>query len=202
MNTRFLSISGMILIFCLCSAVIATAVQSPKVISLSDQKLTDAVAKLDLGFEQYRLGETLTKAQLEVAKTNPIKDNYQGTINFKDGKIGIVADVGNKSILALYLTEEKADQEKIKNMLGTLMATFGQPTTMAHNKIVYWAFNEQGLIPEEIHQKARKIDELNIIATVKFSSKTRFMEKQEENETNSIYCIVSSPALLERFMKK
>ncbi len=170
--------------------------------TMSDQDLIVAVKKLDLGFENYKLGYTLTKDQLKIARKKSINKKYQGTLKFKDGDVGVVADSKSNNILALYIEEKEADKEKIKNMVATLMMTFGQPTTMAHDKIIYWAFNAFGLISEETHGQAKKADELNILATVKFNSKTRFMEEGADKEKNAIYCIVSSPQLLERFINK
>ncbi len=182
---------------------VAIASQSSNIQAMSDKELVAEIVKLDLGLEQYRIGQTLNKTQVKIAEENSIKNRYQGTIKFVDGAVGVVADASNNIILALYLEEKEADKEQTKNMIGTLMMTFGQPTAMAHEKIVYWAFNKAGLISEEDHSKAKNIDELNILATVKFNSKTRFMEQKEgEEEMNSIYCIVSSPAILERFQQK
>jgi hypothetical protein len=202
---------GMILSILFCSSSLAG--QSEKIAAMSDNKLLSELVKLDIGLEQYRIGKTLTKEQLKIADKNSIKKKYQGTIKFKDGDVGVVADAASKNIIALYLENKDAGKEDTKNMIATLMMMFGQPTTMAHEKIVYWAFNKDGLIAEDVHRKAKDVNELNILATVKFNSKTRFMEdgapskdeeKEEETkeEKNSIYCIVSSPALLERFAKK
>ncbi len=193
----------LIVMCCLCLSATAFASQSSQVKAMSEKQLLEALVKLDIGLEKYRIGMKLNKKQLKKAEVNPIKNRYQGTIKYKDGDVGVVADSSNHNILALFLENQEAGQEHIKNMVATLMMLFGQPTTMAHEKIVYWAFNEQGLISEEIHKKAKNVDELNILATVKFNSKTRFMEKNEgEDAKNSIYCIVSSPALLERFNEK
>lgn len=193
-----------------CFLSTAHAGQSKSVAAMSDEDLRAAVVSLDLGLEQYRVGQTLTEEQLKIANKNSIKKRYQGTIKFKDGDVGVVVDAATKNILAVFLENKEAGQEEIKNMIATLMMTFGQPTTMAHEKIVYWAFNKDGLIPEDVHSKAKNVDELNILATVKFNSKSRFMEKsavkeeekKKEEEKDSIYCIVSSPAMLERFSKK
>ncbi len=203
MITRSFYLFCLIVFFSLCMASITVAEQSSQVKGMSDEELLTEIVKLDLGLEQYRIGKSLNKAQLKQANENPIKNRYQGTMKFIDGDVGVVADASNKRILALYLENKEAGKEQTKNMIATLMMIFGQPTTMAHEKIVYWAFNEDGLISGDVHSKAKNIDELNILATVKFNSKTQFMEeKEEEGGKNSIYCIVSSPALLERFTKK
>ncbi len=203
MITRSLHLLCCVLFFSLLVNSAAMAAQSSQIQAMSDDELLKEIVKLDLGFEQYRIGQVLNDTQMKKAQDNPILNRYQGTIKFKDGDVGVVADAGNKKILALYLENKEAGQEQIKNMVATLMMTFGQPTTMAHEKIVYWAFNEEGLISEDVHSIAKNVDDLNILATVKFNSKTRFMEKKEgEKKNNSIYCIISSPALLERFTKK
>ncbi len=207
MIKRCCNIFYLLIIFSLCVSVDSFAAQSSMVQAMSDKELVAKIVKLDLGFEQYRIGQDLNDEQIKKAQENSIKNRYQGTVKFKDGDIGVVADASNNTILALYIEKKEAGKEQIKNMVATLMMSFGQPTTMAHEKIVYWAFNETGLISGEDHGKAKSVDELNILATVKFNSKTRFMEnkeesKDEDDQKNSIYCIISSPAMLERFQQK
>ncbi len=203
MINRFLLSFTSCLIVYLLTFSLATAEQSRQVKAMPDDQLLLEIIKLDIGLEEYRIGKRLTEKQLKKANENSIKNRYQGTMKFKDGDVGVVADASTKNILALYLENKDADKDQTKNMVGTLMMAFGQPTTMAHEKIVYWAYNKNGLISEDEHSKAKSIDDMNILATVKFNSKTRFMDSKEgEAKKNDIYCIVSSPALLERFSKK
>ena len=190
-------------LFLLCTFSAVLAAQSPKVAAMPDEELLAAIIRLDLGLEEYQLGRKLNEGQWKKAGKNPVAKRYQGTINYKDGELGIVADTADRTILALYLEKKEAGREDVKNMLATLMMYFGQPTTMAHETTVYWAFNEQGLIPQSVREATKNADDLNILATVKFNSSARFMERGEDaSAKEAIYCIVSSPALLERFMDR
>lgn len=66
-------------------------------------------------------------------------------------------------------------------MVGELMMQFEEPTKMAHDKLIYWAFGEEGLIPQDLFDMAKSADS-EILATVKFSSDQpiRQSEKPEE----------------------
>jgi hypothetical protein len=35
-------------------------------------------------------------------------------------------------------------------MVGDLMMQFKEPTAMAHDKLIYWAFDKDGRIPEDL----------------------------------------------------
>ena len=83
------------------------------------------------------------------------------------------------------------------------MMRFSNPTSEAHDQIIYWAYSETGKISENQYADLKKEGGVPIIATVKFKSKLTFTEVDGEGiGKNSIHCIISSPRLLENFYNK
>jgi len=130
----------------------------------------------------------------------------------------VVVEEKSDSVLALYKRIADANKVQLKNMVAALMDRFGLPTAMAHNKIVYWAFNRHGAVSEDDFNRAKKngqVPKLGIIATVKLSSEIEISpDKKEEDHKKSpdgtvvepapaigtIYYIITSDPLVQAFM--
>ena len=85
------------------------------------------------------------------------------------------------------------------------MARFGEPTTMAHGKIIYWAFGSSGKVDQEAYEKARTTGDIDILATVKFNSTMEVspgMSDETSLETGTIYYIITSDRLLELYLAR
>jgi hypothetical protein len=81
--------------------------------------------------------------------------------------------------------------------VGTLFFDFGDPTVMAHDKTIYWAFDEKGKISEEQYREAKANREpLKTLATVKLDSSRKIMDDSDPEEDGSVYYIVSSEPIL------
>ncbi len=170
------------------------------------------VVSLQLGWNGYVIGKQLDGVQKKVAENNPLQGAYEGTYKFADADLHIVADLKTDRVLALYKQKKKADKQQLKAMVVELMGRFGEPTTMAHDKILYWAFNKHGSVSEEAFNKAKKVQqttELAIIATVKLNSdmeitpdpeKVEGQVQQAEPAPGTIYFIITSDPLLRSFM--
>ena len=131
------------------------------------------VVSLQLGLNGYVIGQQLSGAQKKVAENNPVQGAYEGTYKFADEDLHIVADLKTDRVLALYRQKKNADKQQLKAMVVDLMGRFGEPTTMAHDKILYWAFNKDGAVSGDTFNKAKKVQQttdLAIIATVKLNS--------------------------------
>lgn len=186
---------------------------SKSVLAGDSRELQSSVANLKLGLGEYTLATQLSADQVEFASKNRVEKAYQGTYKFKDRDIYVVADKSNNMILALYKRQAKAVNDQMKTMVSELMATFGEPTTMAHEKMIYWVYNRQGKVDDEVYNKARKAgttSDLGIIASVKFSSsidikpdtqiKSGEEKEGKEKSTSTIYFILTSDPLIKGFM--
>jgi len=203
-----------LLLLVLCPPTMAASKQV-KYDQMDVEELDLRVKKLNMGFEGYRLSHILTAEQKKIAQKNPVEKSFKGTYTFHDKGINIVVVKKTDKILALNLIEENADKKHFRLMMSSLMLEFGEPTTAAHDTLIYWVFNEDGIINEDLYRAMRKENNVNILATAKFSSKVRIAEimddkkdgkdnepekvtKQTEKGKNTIYCIVSSPPIVKR----
>ena len=179
------------------------------------EELISSVAKLQLGFGKYSICTVLSKEQVDAAQKNLIADSYPGTYKFQDDDIYVVVDDATNMVLALYKQQKNVDRDQMKRIISMLMTSFQEPTTMAHDKLVYWAYNQDGKISEDIYLEAKQTGILNIIATVKLNSTVAIFpdkttgpddesqeSKVEEQPLADMYTLISSPPLLEKFLKK
>ncbi len=182
----------------------------------SPEALAERIAALKLGFGDYVLGGTLNNAQQELARTQPEADARPGTDKFRDGESYVVADKTTHRILALYRKMDKVTRETLRQEVGRLMLRFGEPTTVAHEQMIYWAYGPEGHIAEEAYQHAKDSTAtgLEVLATVKFKSSASISppppvavpEGQAvpppAAEEISCYTMISSEILLQHFMNK
>jgi hypothetical protein len=174
------------------------------------QRLGADIAGLKLGFGDYYLGQKLTEQQKDNAKKHAIAKTITGSYKFQDNGVFIVASSKSDMVIGLYKENPTATPQDMKNMVGELMMQFEEPTKMAHDKLIYWAFGKEGLIPQDLFNMAKSTDS-EILATVKFSSDQpiRPSEKPEEgaatkakesSEPASIYVIITSDQLSNIFL--
>jgi hypothetical protein len=166
--------------------------------------LATRVAALELGMNGYVIGEKLSPVQKGIAAANSIKDSYDGTYKFLDNGAYVIASKADDMILALYQRNEEAGMQQAKDMVSGLMGLYGEPTTMAHEKLIYWAYGADGKIPEETFAMLKETSgTAGILATVKFSSSFAITAENSDQEgTGVIYFIVSSDPLLLEFINR
>jgi hypothetical protein len=155
------------------------------------------VEKLNIRRNDYTLGKVLTDKQKLTARRNAQEKAAPGTYKFKDNDLYVVADKATDRVLILYERYELASGKKIRELVGTLFFDFGDPTVMAHDKTIYWAFDEKGKISEEQYREAKANREpLKTLATVKLDSSRKIMDESDPEEDGSVYYIVSSEPIL------
>lgn len=194
-------------------AVFLAITFSPASEAKTARSLLDDVVSLKLGLGGYEIGKKLDVGQKKIAEKYPVEGAYEGTYKFSDNDLYVVVDSNTDRVLALYRQKKDADKNQLKIMVVELMDQFGTPTTMAHEKIVYWAFNRHGAIFDEDFDQAKKIKQtadLEIIATVKLNSEMEITPDPKEDEksavdtkataTGSIYFIITSDPLVKEFM--
>jgi len=159
--------------------------------------LFNRVEKLNIRRNDYTLGKVLTDKQKQTAQDNPQEKASPGTYKFKDNNLYIVADEATDRVLVLYERYEPVSREKIRELVGALFFDFGDPTVLAHDKTIYWAFDEKGKISEEQYREAKATKKpLQTLATVKLDSSHKIMDSSEPGASSSVYYIVSSGPLL------
>jgi len=185
---------------------------------MAKTSLLEDVIGLDLGMQGYTIGKKLTPEQEKIAQAHAEKDAHEGTLKFVDQDLHVVVDKDSGRVLALYKRRENADLPMLKTMVAELMDRFGAPTVMAHDKIIYWAFNRHGAVSEEDFARAKKVGQtagLGIIATVKLNSEMEIApdpvdsgsaaQKGKEaapEQTGVIYFIITSDPLVKEFLAR
>ncbi len=171
--------------------------------SVDYENLEKKVAMLGLGFGEYHIANKLSMEQKEKGQKTLLEKSYPGTYTFSDGDVFVLVIEETDTILAVYRKIEEAGKEQMKQMIADLMTRFGNPTSEAHDQIIYWAYGEKGKISDEEYDSLKQDDERKIVATVKFKSKLTFTENDlETDQKNSIHCIISSPRMLEKFYQQ
>ncbi len=180
--------------------------------ALAMQRIGQEVAGLNLGFGDYVLGRTLNAEQQLLAEKNRIAKSVAGTIKFQDGDIFVIAQSDTFMVLGIYRQYANAALQQVKNTVGDLMLRFNEPTTMAHDKLIYWAYNKEGLIAQDEYDFVKKAGDSNIIATVKFSSTSTIFpdpdpdpeekeqKKDQQEQTSDIYVMITSNPLSKIFL--
>ena len=173
----------------------------PGLVQANDlSSLFEQVEKLKIERHGYILGAALNQGQMETAAANPVDAASPDTFKFKDKNLYVVAQKTSHRVLVIYEQLEAASQQKIQNLVGDLYMNFDDPTVLAHDKVVYWAYTKKGKISSKEFDTARQDKKkLDILATVKFISDINIMETVKEPATGQVYYIISSDPILKLF---
>lgn len=182
-------------------------------VSSAMQRLGKEVATLSLGFGNYALGQSLTTEQKKFAQANSVKKSLKGTYKFLDGDVNVIAKNDDDMVIGIYKQFESASRDEVKTIVGKLMMRFDEPTTMAHDKLIYWAYNKNGRISQDTYDFAKQSGGSDIIATVKLQSsqsifpdpdpqdKDKTQEKVDaQQEEADIYVMITSNPLSKIFL--
>jgi hypothetical protein len=175
------------------------------------KRIGKEVAALKLGLGDYYIGQILSGEQKKIAERNVIHKTINGTYKFQDGDVFVVVGKKTDMVIGVYKQNIYASREDVKKMVGELMMQFEEPTTMAHDKLLYWAFGKDGRISEDLFDQARDSGGEEVLATVKFSSSLPIspdadpakVEKEDsvkDQEISSIYVMINSIPLSKIFL--
>jgi hypothetical protein len=173
----------------------------PFLLACSSDDLSDLlsrVERLNISRQGYTLGKKLTKEQAATAQKHSVKAADHRTLKFKDGSLYVVTERTSGRVIVLYERYEAATREILKGVVGSLSIEFGDPTVLAHDKIIYWVFGPQGKLSREQYKEARKTDgKLKILATVKLNSSMKILGDNTPSGENNVYYIISSEPVLQ-----
>ncbi len=160
----------------------------------------DQVLSLHLGCNGYTLGAPLTPAQEETAVSHMMEETTPGTYKFMDGNLNVVADAATHRVMLLFEKFNDVSGQAVHDLVGSLFMNYDEPTTSAHDKIVYWAYDIKGKISSQQFQKAKSQKKhLDILATVKLNSSIEILGKKPATEKGNVYYIISSSPVLKHF---
>ena len=165
-----------------------------------ERELFNQVEKLNIQRQGYVLGAQLTKGQQEIAAKNPLTAASKKVFKFRDKNLNIVADKETFRVLVIFEQFEKLSQLQVQGVVGDLFMAYEDPTISAHDKVVYWAWGKkEKFTAVQFDMAKEKKKKLVIIATVKFNSEIKIMDKNETQAMGDAYYIISSDTLLKFF---
>lgn len=168
---------------------------SPRGDDISD--LFRRVEKLNIQRGDYSLAKVLTDKQKAIAQRHFVEAPSPGTYKFNDVDLFVVVDKATDRVLVFYERYEPIGRDKIRELVGNLFFDFGDPTVMAHEKTIYWAYGEKGKVSEEQYRKAKKEGKLlKTLATVKLDSSHKILDKTTPVIDGNVYYIISSEPIL------
>ena len=166
-------------------------------------RVAGEVAKLELGFGDYVLGKPLSASQKRAASQNPIEESLQGTYKFFVDGIYVIAANDNDVVLGVYKDYPEISMEEIKKMVGNLMFEYGEPTASAHDKMIYWTYDDKGKIGQDAFNASKDSGGAESLATIKFSSSEMFSAQLKDKTTPiSAYLMITSNPLSKLFLAK
>ena len=160
------------------------------------------VEKIGIGWEGFQLGKVLSQKQKTDSAKNRVPGTIPGTYKFKAGDLFVVAHSKTDRVILMYEQHEAATGEKMREILGELFFEFGDHAVMAHDKVLYWLYNEKGKITKKEYNgiKAER-GKLNVLASVKLSSSHEIRANSKTDDAvifdNIYYIITSGPILKE-----
>ncbi len=139
------------------------------------------VSKLAIGYDDFIIGGKLTDEQKKLAAQSITEKTIKGTYKFQHGDFFVIADRKSDIVLGLLKEKKNAGKEDVKKIIGELMMNYHEPTLTAHDKLIYWAYGEDGKISEQQFEASRETSVKEALVTVKFSSdKPIFREMMKE----------------------
>lgn len=162
--------------------------------------LFNRVEKLALGRKGYVLGAVLDKARQELAAAHSLPAAAGGTYKFKDKGVTLVVDRSSHRVIMIYEHFDAMSQQGVRELTGALFLDFDEPTVMAHDSLVYWAYDSHGKVSAQRFDMARGGEKpLEILATVKLNSGVPIVKEKEAAGPGAAYYVISSTPLLHYF---
>ncbi len=182
-------------------SILLVAAPTYSSVALTGDELIKTVSKLQVGLNEYVIGQRLTSEQINLSNTNAIIKSYVGTKKFKDGDLYIIVEIQSNIVLAVYKQFTNISPDKLTKLLNCLITNHGEPTAMAHEKIIYWAYGTRGKISEKILEKSRKDGNLEVLVSVKLNSNEEFRALTSgEKKESEVYVMISSEPILQEFV--
>jgi len=190
MQKKIIYIISMMLIFLFTGIALANDLK----------QLFQQVEKLKIERQGYVLGTILNPVQIKIAAFNRVDESTKDTYKFKDKNLFVVADKTSNRVLIIYEQFKDLSKKKIQDLIGDLYMSFDEPTVLAHDKRIYWAYTKKGKITsKELDAAKQNKKKLDILAKIKFISDINIMEKTKENATGQVSYIISSDPVLNLF---
>lgn len=179
----------------------------------------DQVENLNKGLDGYIVGKVLTVEQQKLVLKNTLPSNNKNIAKFLvNDNLVVAINKNNNRVLVINKRYSNIDQKEVQKMIGKFIFEFDEPTAMAHDKMVYWIYDENGEKLSEddlkrwkdslkvkntglpLAQAINTIDngvEFNPYISFKMNSTEAIMTKLKEPKPSTVNIIVSSDKLIQ-----
>ena len=186
----------------------------------------EKVASLSKGLKGYIIGQQLNEEQKKVAKKNAIKKAVPGTYKFSDNEdknLFIVVNSKNDRVLLIYKNYDKVSQIDLKHIISDYIGQYDEPTAMAHDKMIYWQYDKNGIkltendlqaykdaikgdsknqtLADLVKNDKKETKKFEPYISIKLSSDQYMMSNEEFKKPANVYLIISSSKLLADFQR-
>ena len=185
------------------------------------------VENINKGTDGYVIGKVLNKKQKELLETKGLRSDNPNVRKFLANENLLIAiNSKNLKVLAINKRFQQIKQEKIKSLIGDMIHDYDEPTAMAHDKMLYWIYDNKGIkfseddikkwkdsLKETSNTKSASLAdflnkaplqktsknkkvEFKPYISVKLSSDQPMMTKQQEPKLANVYLMISSDKLI------
>lgn len=163
------------------------------------------VENFGVGTQGYEIGKVLTPEQKQIARENPESTNLDTTYKFRDGDLHVTADKQTDRVLVLYRYYDDIDRRQLQELVGSTVLEMGPPSTIAHDKIYYWVYTDQGLVNEDEFEDIRdflRTDNPIVTAYMKLDSTHYIHSDTSEITDGEAHILWSSTPLLDAYVNQ
>jgi len=132
----------------------------------------DQGEKLAISRNDYTLGKKLSPKQQQLVTRQKVPvTNFPGVSKFHDQNLFITIEEKSLRVISIYQEFKPVNHKAVQDLVGELFFQLNEPTTIAHDKTIYWAYNQKGkLSSDDFHRQHEKDGRLSILAKVKIDS--------------------------------
>ncbi|MEA2028412.1 MAG: hypothetical protein U9N49_05505 [Campylobacterota bacterium] len=103
------------------------------------------VEKINKGLDGYIIGKVLSIDQMHIMDKKGLKSDNPNVGKFLASDTLLIAyNSKNHRVLAINKRYNKVEQVAVKSLIGNLIHDHDEPTAMAHDKMIYWIYDDKG----------------------------------------------------------
>ncbi|WP_297058323.1 hypothetical protein [Thermosulfurimonas sp.] len=144
--------------------------------------------------------------RVRTAGLKPVEGALSGTLRYRKGELILAVDERTHRLIALYEEYKDLGPQQLREVVGRLMALFGEPTFEAHDRMLFWYFTEKGKVSRETFEGWREAGvKPSLLAVAKFVCGrpiVEFAKKEKGKGHTQAYFTLYSPLLIHRVLKE
>lgn len=156
--------------------------------------------KIGIGIDGYLIGKRLSAEQFSRARVIEGGVSDARLMKLDDNGLHIVIEKASERVLILYRRYEKSDSGMLKRVVSSLIYRFDQPSSLAHDKTIYWFYSESGAkmtreMISDLKEGRASPEKLKPFVTIKFVSSESISSPDPKARIDLSYIVYSEPIL-------